>query len=147
MLTDKNVSDTGVLDYAFEVTLVNAGADLSTYVQPTTSSNNSDTIKAGTTGLKITNAAVADGVIWVKAHWTVKETDKNGKTNVIAKSGWATYNNFNLVPTKFTVVSDSLNIREAAGSDSEFVFKLTKGVEVEVHEIKLVGEEIWGCPG
>lgn len=144
MLTDKNVSDTGVLDYAFEVTLVNAGADLSTYVQPTTSSNNSDTIKAGTTGLKITNAAVADGVIWVKAHWTVKETDKNGKTNVIAKSGWATYNNFNLVPTKFTVVSDSLNIRKAAGSDNEFVFKLTKGVEVEVHEIKLVGEEIWG---
>ena len=144
MLTDKNVSDTGVLDYAFEVTLVNAGADLSTYVQPTTSSNNSDTIKAGTTGLKITNAAVVDGVIWVKAHWTVKETDKNGKTNVIAKSGWVTYNNFNLVPTKFTVVSDSLNIRKAAGSDNEFVFKLTKGVEVEVHEIKLVGEEIWG---
>ena len=144
MLTDKNVSDTGVLDYAFEVTLVNSGADLSTYVQPTTNSNNSDTIKAGTTGLKITNAAVADGVIWVKAHWTVKETDKDGKTNVIAKSGWATYSNFNLVPTKFTVVSDSLNIRKAAGSDNEFVFKLTKGVEVEVHEIKLVGEEIWG---
>lgn len=144
MLTDKNVSDTGVLDYAFEVTLVNAGSDLPTYVQPTTNSNSSDTIKAGTTGLKITNAAVADGVIWVKAHWTVKETDKDGKTKVIAKSGWATYSNFNLVPTKFTVVSDSLNIREAAGSDNEFVFKLTKGVEVEVHEIKLVGEEIWG---
>lgn len=144
MLTDKNVSDTGVLDYAFEVTLVNSGADLPTYVQPTTNSNNSDTIKAGTTGLKITNATVADGLIWVKAHWTVKETDKNGKTNVIAKSGWATYSNFNLVPTKFTVVSDSLNIREDAGSGNEFVFKLTKGVEVEVHEIKLVGEEIWG---
>ena len=144
MLTDKNVSDTGVLDYAFEVTLVNAGADLSTYVQPTTSSNNSDTIKAGTTGLKITNAAVVDGVIWVKAHWTVKETDKDGKTKVIAKSGWATYSNFNLVPTKFTVVSDSLNIRKDAGSGNEFVFKLTKGVEVEVHEIKLAGEEIWG---
>ena len=144
MLTDKNVSDTGVLDYAFEVTLVNAGADLSTYVQPTTSSNNSDTIKAGTTGLKITNAAVVDGVIWVKAHWTVKETDKNGKTNVIAKSGWVTYNNFNLVPTKFTVVSDTLNIRDAAGSQNQFVFKLTKGVEVEVHEISLANEEIWG---
>ena len=144
MLTDKNVSDTGVLDYAFEVTLVNSGSDLPTYAQPTTNSNNSDTIKAGTTGLKITNAAVADGVIWVKAHWTVKETDKDGKTKVIAKSGWATYSNFNLVPTKFTVVSDSLNIRKAAGSDNEFVFKLTKGVEVEVHEIKLVGEEIWG---
>ena len=144
MLTDKNVSDTGVLDYAFEVTLVNAGSDLPTYAQPTTNSNNSDTIKAGTTGLKITNAAVADGVIWVKAHWTVKETDKDGKTKVIAKSGWATYSNFNLVPTKFTVVSDSLNIRKDAGSGNEFVFKLTKGVEVEVHEIKLVGEEIWG---
>lgn len=144
MLTDKNVSDTGVLDYAFEVTLVNSGSDLPTYAQPTTNSNNSDTIKAGTTGLKITNAAVADGLIWVKAHWTVKETDKDGKTKVIAKSGWATYSNFNLVPTKFTVVSDSLNIRKDAGSGNEFVFKLTKGVEVEVHEIKLVGEEIWG---
>ena len=144
MLTDKNVSDTGVLDYAFEVTLVNSGSDLPTYAEPTTNSNNSDTIKAGTTGLKITNAAVADGLIWVKAHWTVKETDKDGKTKVIAKSGWATYSNFNLVPTKFTVVSDSLNIRKDAGSGNEFVFKLTKGVEVEVHEIKLVGEEIWG---
>lgn len=144
MLTDKNVSDTGVLDYAFEVTLVNSGSDLPTYAQPTTNSNNSDTIKAGTMGLKITNAAVADGLIWVKAHWTVKETDKDGKTKVIAKSGWATYSNFNLVPTKFTVVSDSLNIRKDAGSGNEFVFKLTKGVEVEVYEIKLVGEEIWG---
>ena len=144
MLTDKNVSDTGVLDYAFEVTLVNSGSDLPTYAQPTTNSNNSDTIMAGTTGLKITNAAVADGLIWVKAHWTVKETDKDGKTKVIAKSGWATYSNFNLVPTKFTVVSDSLNIRKDAGSGNEFVFKLTKGVEVEVHEIKLAGEEIWG---
>ena len=144
MLTDKNVSDTGVLDYAFEVTLVNAGADLSTYVQPTTNSNNSDTIKAGTTGLKITNAAVADGLTWVKAHWTVKETGKDGKTKVIAKSGWATYSNFNLVPTKFTVVSDTLNIRDAAGSQNQFVFKLTKGVEVEVHEISLANEEIWG---
>ena len=144
MLTDKNVSDTGVLDYAFEVTLVNAGSDLSTYVQPTTNSNNSDTIKAGTTGLKITNAAVADGLTWVKAHWTVKETGKDGKTKVIAKSGWATYSNFNLVPTKFTVVSDTLNIRDAAGSQNQFVFKLTKGVEVEVHEISLANEEIWG---
>lgn len=144
MLTDKNVSDTGVLDYAFEVTLVNSGSDLPTYAQPTTNSNNSDTIKAGTTGLKITNAAVADGLTWVKAHWTVKETDKDGKTKVIAKSGWATYSNFNLVPTKFTVVSDTLNIRDAAGSQNQFVFKLTKGVEVEVHEISLANEEIWG---
>ena len=144
MLTDKNVSDKGVLDYAFEVTMVNSGADLKTYAEPSANSIDSDTIKAGTTGLKITNAAVADGLIWVKAHWTVKETDKNGKTNVIAKSGWVTYNNFNLVPTKFTVVSDSLNIRKAAGSDNEFVFKLTKGVEVEVHEISLANEEIWG---
>ena len=144
MLTDKNVSDTGVLDYAFEVTLVSSGSDLSTYVQPTTNSNNSDTIKAGTTGLKITNAAVADGLTWVKAHWTVKETGKDGKTKVIAKSGWATYSNFNLVPTKFTVVSDTLNIRDAAGSQNQFVFKLTKGVEVEVHEISLANEEIWG---
>ena len=144
MLTDKNVSDQGVLDYAFEVTMVNSGADLKTYAEPSTNSIDSDTIKAGTTGLKITNAAVADGLIWVKAHWTVKETDKNGKTNVIAKSGWVTYNNFNLVPTKFTVVSDTLNIRDAAGSQNQFVFKLTKGVEVEVHEISLANEEIWG---
>lgn len=144
MLTDKNVSDKGVLDYAFEVTMVNSGADLKTYAEPSANSIDSDTIKAGTTGLKITNAAVADGLIWVKAHWTVKETDKNGKTNVIAKSGWVTYNNFNLVPTKFTVVSDTLNIRDAAGSQNQFVFKLTKGVEVEVHEISLANEEIWG---
>ena len=146
MLTDKTISDTGVLDYAYEVTLKDSGADLSTYVQPTTASNNSDTIKAGTTGIKITNMAKADGgnEAWVKAHWTVRETDKNGKTNVIAKSGWVLFKNFNLVPTKFTVVSDSLNIRKDADSGSEFVFKLTKGVEVEVHELRMNGEEMWG---
>ena len=144
MLTDQNVSDEGVLDYAFEVTMADASADLKTYTEPTTNSVASDTIKAGTTGLKITNAALVNGEIWVKAHWTVKETDKNGKTNVIAKSGWVTYSSFNLVPTKFTIVSDTLNIRSGAGSDNDFVFKLTKGVEVEVHEISLVGEEIWG---
>ena len=144
MLTDKSVSDQGVMDYAFEVTMANSGADIKTYAEPSTNSVESDTIKAGTTGLKITNAAVADGLIWVKAHWTVKETDKKGKTNIVAKSGWVTYNNFNLVPTKFTVVSDTLNIREDAGSQNKSKFKLTKGVEVEVHEIKLTGEEIWG---
>ena len=146
MLTDKTVSDTGVLDYAYEVTLKDASADLATYAQPTTASNNSDTIKAGTTGVKITNMAKADGgnEAWVKAHWTVSETDKNGKTNVIAKSGWVLFKNFNLVPTKFTVVSDSLNIRKDADSGSEFVFKLTKGVEVEIHELRMNGEEMWG---
>lgn len=146
MLTDKNVSDTGALDYAYEVTLKDSGSDLATYVQPTTASNNSDTIKAGTTGIKITNMAKSDGgnEAWVKAHWTVKETDKNGKTNVIAKSGWVLFKNFNLVPTKFTVVSDSLNIRSEANSGSDFVFKLTKGVEVEIHELRMNGEEMWG---
>ena len=143
MLTDKNVSDQGVLDYAFEVKLTDTSAAVKTYAEPNTNSVEGDTIAAGTTGLKITNAAVSGSDTWVKVHWTVKE-ESNGKTNVIAKSGWAALSSFSLVPTKFTVVSDTLNIRQDADSGSDLVFKLTKGVEVEVQEIKLVNEEIWG---
>ena len=146
MLTDKTISDQGVLDYAYEVTLKDTLKDLPTYAQPTTASNNSDTIKASTTGIKITNMAKADtgDDAWVMAHWTVKETDKDGKTKVTAKSGWTLFKNFDLVPTKFTVVSDTLNIRKESSSGSDLVFKLTKGVEVEVHELRMNGEEMWG---
>lgn len=137
-----SASDKTETDYAFEVKANTA--DIQTYAQSDMSANKSDVIAAGTTGVKISNLAMNGTTSWAKAYWSVKETDKDGKTKTVAKSGWAPLSSFTIEPTKFTVVSDTLNIRQYAGSDSAFLFKLTKGVEVEVHEIQMVGEELWG---
>lgn len=137
-----SVSDKTETDYAFEVEAIGTG--IQTYAQADVNANKSDVIAAGTTGVKISNLAMNGTTPWAKAYWSVKETDKDGKTKTVTKSGWAPLSSFTIKPTKFTVVSDTLNIRKTAGSDGEFVFKLTKGVEVEVHEIQMVGEEIWG---
>ncbi|MDD5864242.1 MAG: SH3 domain-containing protein [Firmicutes bacterium] len=141
MLTN-NVTDSGEADFAFEVNT--PSTEIQTYSQPDENSAKADKIAAGTTGVKIANTAKAGEVTWVKAYWSVKEKDKDGKDKTVAKSGWARLSDFTIVPTKFTVVSDTLNIREEAGSDKNFVFKLTKGVEVQVTSLKLVGEELWG---
>ena len=160
MLTDKAISDQGALDYAFTGKIVGGKADF--YTEPTSLSNKTgDQLEEGAS-VTITNLAYneteAGGAkrTWGKANWTVTET-KDGKTTKTAKSGWIPMDGsiidetsasalprVKIDPVKFTVVSDSLNIRESASSGSDFKFKLTKGVEVEVHEIKLTNEEIWG---
>ena len=148
MLTNQTISDQGAMDYAFEVKVVGGVIEVRSEAG-FSASRTGDRISTETTGVKVTNLATADGVTWAKAHWTVQETGTDGKTKTVAKTGWAPmYNTLGpyvqIVPTKFTVVSDTLNIRKNPGSSSEFVFKLTKGVEVEVQEISLLGEEIWG---
>ena len=159
MLTDKNVSDTGMLDYAFTGKIVGGEAEF--YTEPSGNSNlTGDKLPEGS-AVTVTNLAYSSaygGKTWGKANWTVEEKTKDGKIKKTAKSGWLVMDDSMLIsdttsgtkarikidPVKFTVVSDTLNIRKEAGSDQEFVFKLTKGVEVEVHQIKLLGEEIWG---
>ena len=158
MLTDKTVSDTGMLDYAFTGKIV--GGEAKFYVEPDQNSNfTGDTLKEGS-AVTVTNLSynVNPSRTWGKANWTVEETTKDGKIKKIAKSGWLPMDGSALIdststgtlaciqidPVKFTVVSDTLNIRNGAGSDKDFVFKLTKGVEVEVHQIRLLDEEIWG---
>ena len=44
----------------------------------------------------------------------------------------------------YTVVAESTNVRKNAGDASELAFSLNKGVEVEISEIRLVDENIWG---
>ena len=159
MLTDKTVSDTGMMDYAFTGTIV--GGEAKFYTEPSDKSDyTGDKLNAGA-AVTVTNLsynAEYNGKTWGKANWTVEEKTEDGKIKKTAKSGWLPMDGSALIdgttsgtlarikidPVKFTVVSDTLNIRSAAGSENEFVFKLTKGVEVEVHEIKLLGEEIWG---
>ena len=140
-MLNNSASDVGEADYAFEVKTI--AADIQTFAQPNAASNEGAKIAKDTTGVKISNVAMSGSTAWAKAYWSVKET-KDGKTVTVTKSGWAPLSSFTIVPTKFTVVSDTLNIRKEAGSDKDFVFKLTKGVEVEVHEIQMVGAEIWG---
>ena len=158
MLTDKTVSDTGMLDYAFTGKIV--GGEAKFYVEPSGNSNfTGDTLKEGS-AVTVTNLSynVNPSRTWGKANWTVEETTKDGKIKKIAKSGWLPMDDSALIdststgtlariqidPVKFTVVSDTLNIRSTASSGSDSLFKLTKGVEVEVHKVTLVGEEIWG---
>ena len=160
MLTDKAISDQGALDYAFTGKIVGGKADF--YTEPTSlSSKTGDQLEEGAS-VTITNLAYNETEAgtakrtWGKANWTVTET-KDGKTTKTAKSGWIPMDGgiisdtsasvlprVKIDPVKFTVVSDTLNIRQNADSGSDLVFKLTKGVEVEVQEIKLVNEEIWG---
>ena len=42
------------------------------------------------------------------------------------------------------MVAESTNVRKNAGDASELAFSLNKGVEVEISEIRLVDENIWG---
>lgn len=160
MLTDKAISDQGALAYAFTGKIVGGEAEF--YTEPTSLSNKTGDKLAEGASVTITNLAYnqiseSNKKTWGKANWTVTETTKDGKIKKTAKSGWipmddgiidgtsgGTLPRVKIDTVKFTVVSDTLNIRKEATSGSDLVFKLTKGVEVEVHQVRLVNEEIWG---
>ncbi|MGM9550445.1 MAG: SH3 domain-containing protein [Faecousia sp.] len=163
MLTDKAVSDQGALAYAFTGKIVNGPAEF--HVEPGYNTNTTGDELDDGTAVTVTNLAAADGRTWGKANWTVEEKDSDGKIKKVAKTGWipmcgiaadgsaiyGTDGSVMIDPVKFTVVSDELNVRlgfnsslEFVGSASEFIFKLTKGVEVEVYYVALYGEDIWG---
>ena len=161
MLTDKAISDQGALAYAFTGKIVGGEAEF--YTEPTSLSNKTGDKLAEGASVTITNLAfneLSSGTkkTWGKANWTVTETTSDGKIKKTAKTGWIIMDDgiidgttgatvmprVKIDPVKFTVVSDTLNIRESASSGSDLVFKLSKGVEVEVHQVRLVNEEIWG---
>ena len=167
MLNGSNVNDTGAAAYAFtgKVTI-----DVEPFVA---AGDSSDTIHItdaygeeyfdipADTSIKISTLAVApyNGVsaTWAKVHWTNRERDKNNKEIFVTRTAWLPIAGAGTVlvgeepdydvaldPVKYTVVAATTNVRENAGDASGLAFALNKGVEVEVSEIRLVGENIWG---
>lgn len=116
------------------------------------------------TEITLTNLTIADDAYWAKATWKNAELDKKGKDVKVTRSGWIkisdtftvtnppelkheidTTNPYvELDPVMFTVVCDTVNVRNGAGDGAALAFTLDKGVEMEVNGIKMVGENLWG---
>ncbi len=165
MKNDVSISDEGALTYAFTGSIVNGKVE--THVEPGDNTNlayyydpKGETvyleIPAGTS-VALTNLAVSGGETWAKATWSNKEwryTDaEKTKTETVynTRAAWVklTYDNeanphVKLDAVKYTVAANSVNVRGYWGDASGLVFTLNKGVEVQVIEVALVGENIWG---
>ena len=166
MVDGKTVSDEGVASYAFtgrvsaNVTAYMAAGDSSQKVAYKDAKEIVyDCIPSGST-ITITNLTIAayksGKSTWAKATWKNSEKDKDGNAITVTRSGWIPisdsgtalgddeYYNVKLDPVKYTVVSETTNVRKNAGDAAELSFTMNKGVEVEVSKIRLVGENIWG---
>lgn len=165
MAENVTVSDEGALAYTFTGVAVNS---VNPRVAPGTSANYAQfkdadgktwglTIQKGK-AVTLTNLAVVNGETWAKATWKNDEKkieDKKYVDITVSRSGWvkltsianaraATTCDIELDPAKYTVAADSINARTGAGNEYALAFSLNKGTEVEVNEITLVGENIWG---
>ena len=86
--------------------------------------------------------ADSNGNLWFKALWYVDKDNDKDHTKETAVTGWT--KNFTMDPATYTVCCEELNVREKEGTGNKSIFKLAKGVQVKITEVKLVGEEIWG---
>ncbi|MDO5546524.1 MAG: SH3 domain-containing protein [Eubacteriales bacterium] len=166
MVDGSSTNDDGAAAYAFTGTVT---MDAEPYVAAGDSSAQIHLVDAygeeyfdipSGTSIKISNLTIApydgDSVTWAKVYWSNKELDKNGKEIYVNRTAWLPIAGAGVVigsepefdveldPVKYTVVADTTSVRENAGDASQLAFTLNKGVEVEVYEVRLVGENIWG---
>ena len=167
MKDDVTISDVGVNAYAFEAKY-NGATALPVYTEPNTNSNyaqypvphSTDPKKDGDkadlqipsdTSVVMTNMFEVNGEIWVKATW--KNTEWKWKSSKaadgtkevqVSRSGWAKMSDFDMQPATFTVAASSVSVRSGWGDATNLIFSLNKGVQVEVTEIRLINENIWG---
>ena len=100
----------------------------------------------------VTNLSRMDGTPWAKITWKhdepkfkdSKKPEKGTEDIKVNRSGWIQLSNIKLDPVTYTTVADSVSVRKGWGDASELVLTLNKGVQVEVQEISLIGENIWG---
>ncbi len=108
----------------------------------------------------INNLVVVDGETWAKATWQNDEWEytskkKNETKDIkVTRSGWvklpgivAAYSSdpfIELDPVKYNVIADSISVRDVPFNDGNLVYTLNKGIQVEVNQIVLNGENIWG---
>lgn len=155
--TNNIISDAGALDYAFTGRV---NAKFTPHVQAGYNTNiTGDTVEVGTS-VTLTNMVMVDEMVegsyvketWGKIVWRV-DTDNDGKADT-NKTGWIPVDNpltvvgiyLSIDTARFQAVSN-VTIRKDADSGADAVFTMTAGVEFEVFEIKLVGENIWGYTG
>lgn len=163
MKNDANISDKGALTYAFTAKIVNGNVKAhveagSNTNQVTYTNHDKQIVKLEIpkdTAVTLTNLAVSNNETWAKAVWTNKEWkyDSNKKLvqNNVTRSGWVNLavNNetsayVQLDTVKYTTAADSVNVRSNWGDSASQAFTLKKDVEVEVLQIALVNENIWG---
>ena len=165
MKNDVTISDEGISVYAYTGTIKNGTID--PRVEAGVKTNTAQYYDADGilrnlripegTAVTLSSLALSDGDTWAKATWQNKEWEytssekKDTKTVYNVRSGWVrlSYDNeaspyVKLDPVKFVVAADSVNVRSGWGDVTNMIFTLNKGVDVEVLEVALVGENIWG---
>jgi len=111
------------------------------------------------TKVTLTNLFVVNNSeTWAKAtwqnpewDWESDESDADKKYFNVTRSGWvklvkkdADEVRVVLNPVTYTVVADSVSVRDDWGDASNLIMSLNKGVTVHVDQVALVGENIWG---
>ena len=111
------------------------------------------TTRNSTSGISVTmtNFFSVNGEIWVKATWKNPEMQwksskiTDGMEEVkVSRSGWVKFSDIQMSAAKFTVAATSVNVRKEAGDAAELTFTLNKGVQVQVTDLALVNENLWG---
>ena len=157
MKNDVTVSDAGISVYAFTGTIKNSS--VVPHVEAGEKTNTAQYYDAkgdlqylsipGDASVTLTNLTLSGGKTWAKATWKNPEWEytnsekKETKTVYNVRSGWIKLDDVNMDPAKF-VTAASVNVRSECGDKYDLRFTLNKGVEVQVLEIKLEGENIWG---
>lgn len=170
MKDDIAISNEGALAYAFNGSVIN-GNLTRVFVEPNDNSNNATYIDhdevernlviANGKSVTVTNLAVYKSTeTWAKVTWlndelryTNSEKTETEKIQV-RRSGWVMLVStvsgvpagprVQLAPVKYTVVANSVSVRDDWGDSENLIFSLNKGVQVQVDTIALVGENIWG---
>ena len=114
---------------------------------------------ANGTAVTLTNLAVyKNSETWAKVTWMNNEWeyDDDGEKDwiTVKRSGWVKLVAANgeqpddgsiyVDSVKYTVVADSVSVRNYWGDSSSLIMSLNKGVQVKVDLVALVGENMWG---
>ena len=165
MKDDASISDEGRLAYAFtgvaqgEITEVHvepgANTKIATYLDH--DDHEADLEIENGKAVTVTNLAVYNNSeTWAKVTWMHNEKkytnrEKNEKVDIqVQRSGWVKLvpvpagAHVELNPVHYTVVADSVSVRDNWGDASGLIMSLNKGVQVELNLVALVGENMWG---
>ena len=164
MKDDVSVSDEGRLAYAFTGTV--SGGDIEVHVEPGAETglvtyldhdnHEADLEVENGKSVTVTNLAVTkNGETWAKITWMHNEKryiDKKGNKEDIQvqRSGWVKLapdddpEKVQLNDVHYTVVADSVNVRNGWGDASGLIMSINKGVQVKVNLVALIGENMWG---
>ena len=162
---DVSISDEGRLAYSY--TGVADDGNVQVHVEPGDNTNfvtyydpagnlQTPAVKEGRS-VTITNLAVYKGsetwakITWKNDEWKYTNKKKNEKADVqVTRSGWVKLvpvpsgAHIELNPVHYTVVANSVSVRDNWGDASGLIMSLNKGVQVKVQLVALVGENIWG---